>query len=81
MVLSEAERGIREARVGDQGPERKVKLMPAVERAEVKARSTSGVISKSPVGFVDGSMRGTGAFRAHIRRRFGRVTRWRTEAL
>ena len=46
--MSGAEEGIRDARAGDQGPERRLSVISEVERVPKKESISSGVISRSP---------------------------------
>jgi hypothetical protein len=83
--MSGAEEEIREAREGDQEPERKVRWIWASVRAVRKEVRISEVSSRSPEvvveGEVGGEIRGGEVVVAQVRRRFGRVASRSTEAL
>ena len=53
MPISGAEYGIKDARVGDQGPERKLRFICLVARVSVKEARRSGVMSRSPLEGVE----------------------------
>jgi hypothetical protein len=83
--MSGALLGMREAREGDQEPERNVREIWEAVRAARKEVKISGVSSRSPEAFVEGevggAIRGGEVVVAQVRRRLGRVVSRRTEAL
>jgi hypothetical protein len=79
--MSGALLGMREAREGDQEPERNVRVIWDCLRVVRKVCRREGVSSRSPEAVVEGEIRGGEVVVAQVRRRLGSVVSRRTEAL